>query len=629
MRKLYAISRAWGLTALLGLAGATAAYAQIGYSASSTEVSSGTYTDLGTTGTAITTTSKDNANSAAQAIGFSFHYNGADFTQFVLNTNGLVRLGAVAPSSVRMFARTEAAQPATAVNPITSTAAADVNLLLPFNYDLTGGSTAEYRVVTTGNAPDRVCTVQWKNVYDKAATLSAQYATMSFQLKLYETSNRIEFVYAAATPGTAGSEGTRGAFVGIKGSGYTDSQIVALSKDVDADWSAAEATAGNFFFLFERSVTPAAGQTYAFVLPSCFAPTKLALSAITETTASLSFTGPANAAGYYVLYGPTGFTDIAQGTVVQAATSPITITGLTSGTGYDVYVQTDCGNMDASSISAGTSFMTTCSADQSVIATFPYAEGFDTTIPGGLPCGYKIVDSNNDGSTWSVGNLTDTNATNSAPHSIYYSYNSNNAANDWIFTAPVAVKAGHTYQLQFAYTAYDATYPEGLEVKYGTAATAAGMTSTLFSNKNITTEDFVTTTTKDVPSITPTADGTIYIGFHAISAADQYYLLVDDINLTDSAPLPVKNAANTVFRADASPVPFGSYLHLSLNTRQPGAVRLTLRDALGRTVREASSTVSVGAATLSVPEVATLPTGVYFLEVEQAGLRQVLRVSHE
>src|SRR5687768_16913741 len=36
----------------------------------------GTFADISTTGTAITTTSTDNANSAAQPIGFTFNFNG-------------------------------------------------------------------------------------------------------------------------------------------------------------------------------------------------------------------------------------------------------------------------------------------------------------------------------------------------------------------------------------------------------------------------------------------------------------------------------------------------------------------------------------------------------------------------
>lgn len=98
----------------------------------------GTYTDLTATGTAITTTSTDDDDSAAQAIGFTFDYNGIPFTQFVLNTNGFIKSGATPPSATNMFLPESAT--ATKVDPISSGNPANVNILAPFNFDLTTGS---------------------------------------------------------------------------------------------------------------------------------------------------------------------------------------------------------------------------------------------------------------------------------------------------------------------------------------------------------------------------------------------------------------------------------------------------------------------------------------------------------
>ena len=119
----------------------------------------GTYTDLGAAGTAIVTTNTDDANSAAQDIGFTFNFNGTAFTQFALNTNRFVRLGAAALSAAALFL----SETATNVDSILSQKPSDVNILAPFNMDLTAGTGAggpEYRVATTGTQPNRVCTVQ-------------------------------------------------------------------------------------------------------------------------------------------------------------------------------------------------------------------------------------------------------------------------------------------------------------------------------------------------------------------------------------------------------------------------------------------------------------------------------------
>jgi hypothetical protein len=267
--------RQLGLTALL-LGGATvAAHAQgLSYTTSSAANTTSTFTDLGTTGTAITTANSDDANSAAQNIGFTFSYNGASFTQFVLNTNGLIRLGADAPSAANMFLQNEtAATNPAGVDPVASTNAADVNLLMPFSFDLEAGTgaspgsgVAEYRVATTGTSPNQVCTIQWKNVHDKAATNASQYASFTFQLKLYEGTNRVEFVYSPTTAATTGTEIGRYATVGLKGSGSAAGQVLLASKGSSATaWSGATfvaATTPRLFF--RRTVGPDAGRTFRF-----------------------------------------------------------------------------------------------------------------------------------------------------------------------------------------------------------------------------------------------------------------------------------------------------------------------------------------------------------------------------
>ena len=628
MRKLYALSRALGLAAGLGLVGATAAYAQIGYDYTSAVDTVTTYTSLATTdGKVINTANKDDANSTAQPIGFTFHYNGADFTQFVLNTNGLIRLGATAPSSTKMFVDFENNKP-TGTDPIGSTSAKDINLLMPFNTDLQNGTATggtEYRVATTGSGTSHVCTIQFKNVRDKKIVASPQYSSFSFQIKLYETTNTIEYVYGSATAAAGTTDGARYAVVGLKGSQAADNQVLTAQKVSKTKWWGAVFYTDEETFNFRSTVLPDAGRTIRFTLPTCAVPYKLTATATTTTTATISFTGPANAGGYTVIYGVNGFTSLAQAKQVSAPSSPFTITGLASGTNYDVYVQTNCSATDASIFSGGANFTTACADAQLTISKFPYYQGFDSTAVDALPCAYSVLDVKKDTTTWTLARDT----VGKAGHAMVYSYNAHNKADDWFFTAPFQLKAGHTYQLGFKYRAASADYPEALEVRYGTTATPASQTSLLFTQTGIKDTTYVATTAKSVQAFTPTADGKYYIGFHAISDADEAYLLVDDLTVTESAPLAVKNAANSVFRADASPVPFGSYLHLSLNTHLPGAVRLTMRDALGRTVRETHAAVSAGAATLVVPEVATLPAGVYFLEVEQAGLRQVLRVAHE
>ena len=146
--------RSLALAALTGLL-PWAAQAQLNYLPADAQILAGTYTDLGTTGSAITVVDNDDANSAAQPIGFSFQYAGQTFTQFVFNTNGFIKLGSTPPSAAALYYTD--VQLFTGPNVFDSTDPADEYLIVPFNYDLAPSATGtvEFRRATTGTAPSR------------------------------------------------------------------------------------------------------------------------------------------------------------------------------------------------------------------------------------------------------------------------------------------------------------------------------------------------------------------------------------------------------------------------------------------------------------------------------------------
>ncbi|GAB3841954.1 T9SS type A sorting domain-containing protein [Hymenobacter jeollabukensis] len=269
--------RGLALLGLLALTGTAASAQTLSYTVPLVQNVPGTYTDLAATGTAISTTSTDDANSAAQNIGFTFSYNGQSFQQFILNTNGALKLGTTAPSSAALYSTEN--QPSLD-GPANSINAADVNLLMPFNFDLEAGNGtggAEYRVATTGTAPNRVCTIQWKNVSDKAGATPKHYANFSFQVKLYETTSVIEFVYGTATATTApASAAPHWATAGLKGSGPLAGQLLLVSHASVNPWSTmtyknepyvpTTSTAnGDNALNFRSTVLPDAGRTLRFV----------------------------------------------------------------------------------------------------------------------------------------------------------------------------------------------------------------------------------------------------------------------------------------------------------------------------------------------------------------------------
>jgi hypothetical protein len=245
----------------------------LNYTAAGATNTPGTYTDLGTAGTVIPTANTDDANSAPQNIGFTFNYNGAAFTQFIFNTNGVIRLGSAPPTVANLFFTN--GSPFASVDPLASTSANDVNLIMPFDFDLIPGTgPVEYRMATTGTTGSQVCTIQWKNISDKAdAGAAGQYANFSFQLKLYET-GVIEFVYGPAVASTA-TPAVRYPNVGLKGSGRSFGQVALALKTAASDsWSATTFTSNNYTAHAHDIASvalPDAGRTYRFTPGPAFA----------------------------------------------------------------------------------------------------------------------------------------------------------------------------------------------------------------------------------------------------------------------------------------------------------------------------------------------------------------------
>lgn len=134
-----------------------------------------------------------------------------------------------------------------------------------------------------------------------------------------------------------------------------------------------------------------------------------------------------------------------------------------------------------------------------------------------------VLDANGDNSTWSYNN----------GGYAQYTYNSNNAANDWLFTPGITLEAGKTYQFVIDAWARSTSYKERLEVKMGTAANASGMTASVIASTEITSTSHVTLTNN---TVTVASTGVYYFGIHAISDKDRWQLYVDNLLITDVTP---------------------------------------------------------------------------------------------
>ncbi|MEJ6599462.1 MAG: GEVED domain-containing protein, partial [Crocinitomicaceae bacterium] len=108
-------------------------------------------------------------------------------------------------------------------------------------------------------------------------------------------------------------------------------------------------------------------------LITCPAPTALTATAITATSADFGWTDNALSGIANIEYGAAGFI-LGTGTLITGTSNnPETVTGLTPETGYEFYVQSDCGLGDFSTWAGPFSFTTPCEA---IIA--PYTQDFES-----------------------------------------------------------------------------------------------------------------------------------------------------------------------------------------------------------------------------------------------------------
>jgi len=142
-------------------------------------------------------------------IGFNFFYDGGAtaFTTVDVSTNGFAALTAIANSSPNNDL--DAGTPRPVIAPLWD------------DLDFTSfGGAISY--TTTGAAPNRVFTVEWLNAtWPYTASGSNSTATLSFQMKLYESTNFIDFIYdnIASSASTSSQSASIGLALAATGSG--------------------------------------------------------------------------------------------------------------------------------------------------------------------------------------------------------------------------------------------------------------------------------------------------------------------------------------------------------------------------------------------------------------------------
>ncbi len=143
-------------------------------------------------------------------------------------------------------------------------------------------------------------------------------------------------------------------------------------------------------------------------IPACRRPLEVSFTNITETSVDLGWFDSGTATSWEVEYGETGFTQ-GTGTVVQVATNPASITGLTESTCYDFYVRSVCAPGEVSNWS-----------NKRTICTFQAPVDVPFVIDFETPSGFAFAN-NPSGANWYIGDAQDVNNTTDGSHGLYIS----------------------------------------------------------------------------------------------------------------------------------------------------------------------------------------------------------------
>ncbi len=296
----------------------------------------------------------DDAIAVSTPIGFTFQFGCVNYTSFQASSNGVLFLGTAGAFS-------------NAFNNLNTSS--DRPAIAPLWDDLKTSGTGNVRYELTGVNPNRVLKVEWLNML---WAYTAASPAISFQAILYETSNRIEFVYRQEP----GAIVVNGASIGISGTASGDFYSLNGTGGAPSASKLVETTS--------LVTKPATGQIYRWDPILCAgAPTPGTAVAsptirCTTYTTSLSLVGTTSACGltYQWQSGPSG---VGPWTNIGGATSNTAAPTVTATTYYRCVLA--CGASTAASTPATASLTSVgaCGICNVIGVTLPYSNTGQTT----------------------------------------------------------------------------------------------------------------------------------------------------------------------------------------------------------------------------------------------------------
>ncbi|MFM2360625.1 MAG: hypothetical protein RLY16_2618, partial [Bacteroidota bacterium] len=295
-----------------------------------------------------------NQTSLITPIGFDFFFMGKYYSHFTAASNGVIALGQqnsaaniFTASSTNDLTRSVAYPPAANTAPI---------LAILWDKMVTAYSGATIRKIITGTAPNRCCVIEWKTAINNGSYSGA--ASAQFQIRLYEATGKIEYVYGSMAIVASSTIVT--ASIGFT-AGSLDQQFVALQNLTNYSFTnlAAEEPATQSI-VNSNSIAPISGlssnsdgsrRSFQFTPPALVGNLigSAQVSSVGATSIALQWTdGYSNELGYTVLRSTDNINFLPAATLPANSTN-CQITGLVNNTNYyfKIYAHTEGASSDA------------------------------------------------------------------------------------------------------------------------------------------------------------------------------------------------------------------------------------------------------------------------------------------
>gem|GEM_PF-766712 len=246
--------------------------------------------------------------------------------------------------------------------------------------------------------------------------------------------------------------------------------------------------------------------------------------------------------------------------------------------------------------------------------------------------GWTVLNNNDDDKQWNISEGVDPEwGPRTGSKCMAYTWSASAAADDWFFTPCFDVESARDYELRFWYaTGNDAgfTYPEKFKIVVSSSASLDDILA------NADFEEIVQPYNPNQPDnnyesysiqLPDYGDTQIHVGFHCYSDADQYAMLIDDIEIIDITAVSNENAiVPEAFQT--YPNPASDQLTMDFNfDKTIEDLQINLVDLTGKIIHtEIRENYAAGNLQL---DVSAYPSGVYFLNVqadEQMTTRKVV-----